>query len=161
MISKAIRKAYQTYGKDFFDKMQSRQGQSSLLFGQQNKVDAELPKVSDLKSFRNTQQFQSAKQNSIDEINAKLGQGFDNVNVKADESVIDDNVAEIFDTDVYGSFPTSEMWEDFSDDEIKAMVNEIKGKGLDGEDIIEYFGTMGNIDSSTADLMRSFIKGAD
>tara|TARA_R100001163_G_scaffold22747_1_gene19208 strand:+ start:489 stop:974 length:486 start_codon:yes stop_codon:yes gene_type:complete len=161
MLSKAIRKAYQTYGKDFFDKMQSRQGQSSLLFGQQNKVDAELPKVSDLKSFRNTQQFQNAKKNSIDEINAKLGQGFDNVNVKADESVIDDNVAEIFDTDVYGSFPTSEMWEDFSDDEIKAMVNEIKGKGLDGEDIIEYFGTMGNIDSSTADLMRSFIKGSD
>jgi len=148
--------------KDFIDKMNPSQDYFHQplfdpLFGQQSKVDAPLPKISDLESFRNTSNFKIVRENSTNEIIEKLRKDM-NVNVKAGDPLIDDQVAEMYDTDIFGSFSTDEMWEDFSLKEIRSMVDEIKGKGLGGNEVYDYFRILGNADGNALSFIKELIE---
>jgi len=153
--ARVVKEAFEQIAKAFSDKMNRSGGE---LFGEPISSESNLPKISDLKSFRNTKQFQQVKENVLPEIKSKLSQGI-GPNVNVSDSVIDSNVAEIFDTDVYGSFPTSDMWEDFSIEEISNMVNELKANpNLPNEEIPDYFGLMGGADEMTMDLVDSLLR---
>jgi len=152
--SKILKESFDAIRKAFADKM-NRSGEE--LFGESISSDSVLPKISDLQSFRNTKQFQTVKESVLPEIQSKLSQGI-GPRVNIDDSVIDSNVAEIFDTDVYGSFPASDMWEDFSKKEISNMVNELKAnKNLPNEEIVDYFDLIGGADRDTLDLVEYLV----
>jgi len=152
--SKILKESFDAIRKAFADKM-NRSGEE--LFGESISYDSVLPKISDLQSFRNTKQFQTVKESVLPEIQSKLSQGI-GPRVNIDDSVIDSNVAEIFDTDVYGSFPASDMWEDFSKKEISNMVNELKAnKNLPNEEIVDYFDLIGGADRDTLDLVEYLV----
>jgi hypothetical protein len=156
-----IQKAFEKYHDDFGKKMRTRaESGNDLLFGEQSEMSVELPKMSDLKSFRNTDQFKAVKESMRPEVESKLSSGgfSDSIKVKAGDDFMDSQIAEVFDTDVYGSFPTSDMWEDFSVDEIKAMVDELRSMGLGGQDILDYFGLMGGADNNAIKIVEALVK---
>ena len=115
--------------------------------------ESPLPKMSDLQSFRNTNQFRIAKENMRPEITQKLSQGMPG-SVKLSDSAIDSEVASIFDNEVFSSFPNSDYWDDFSVKEVESMVDELKAMPqLPNDDIPDFFSELGNANEETLDLV--------
>ena len=109
--------------------------------------------MSDLQSFRNTNQFRIAKENMRPEITQKLSQGMPG-SVKLSDSAIDSEVASIFDNEVFSSFPNSDYWDDFSVKEIESMVDELKAMPqLPNDEIPDFFSELGNANEETLDLV--------
>ena len=162
-MKKLIQQAFEKYHDDFGKKMRTRaESGNDLLFGEQSEMSVDLPKISDLKSFRNTDQFIAAKESMRPEVEGKLSSGgfSDSIKMRAGDSFMDSQIAEIFDTDVYGSMPTGEMWDDFSADEIKAMVNELKSMGLfgSGDDVLDYFRLIGGANDNAMKIVEALVK---
>jgi hypothetical protein len=158
---KVVKAAFDSISEAFAEKMNRSGGE---LFGEPVSSNSPLPKISDLQSFRNTNQFQQVKENARSEIESKMSEGFGS-KVNLSDDFLDSQVAEIFDLEVYGSFPSSDMWADFSPEEISKMVGELKtNKNLPDEDIPEYFSLMGGASDAAAadgtpiiDLVESFL----
>ena len=145
--SKIVREAFDAISRAFSEKMNRSGGE---LFGESISSNSPLPKISDLQSFRNTDQFQQIKENVRPEIESKMSEGI-GPKVNLTDDFLDSQVAEIFDVDVYGSFPSSDMWADISPKEISNMVRELKvNKNLPNEDILEYFSLMGGARNAEA-----------
>lgn len=159
---KVVKAAFDSISEAFAEKMNRSGGE---LFGEPVSSNSPLPKISDLKSFRNTDQFQQVKENARPEIESKMSEGIQS-KVNLTDDFVDSQVAEIFDVDVYGDFPSSDMWADISPEEISNMVGELKvNKNLPDEDIPEYFSLMGGARNAEAadgtpviDLVEEFVK---
>tara|TARA_R100001163_G_C4989890_1_gene142841 strand:+ start:89 stop:814 length:726 start_codon:yes stop_codon:yes gene_type:complete len=157
-----VKKSFDLIADAFSEKMNKTGGE---LFGEAISTNSLLPKISDLKSFRNTNQFQQIKENVRPEIESKMSEGF-GAKVNLSENAIDSQVAEIFDLDVYGDMPSGDVWSDFSPKEISDMVEELKAnKNLPSEYIPEYFSRMGGATMSEAsdgtpviDLVEEFLR---
>ena len=160
--SKIVNAAFDAISRAFSEKMNRSGGE---LFGESISSNSPLPKISDLQSFRNTDQFQQIKENVRPEIESKMSDGIQS-KVNLTDDFVDSQVAEIFDVDVYGSFPSGDMWADISPEEISNMVGELKvNKNLPDEDIPEYFSLMGGARNAEAsdgtpviDLVEGFVK---
>ena len=160
--SKIVNAAFDAISRAFSEKMNRSGGE---LFGEPISSNSPLPKISDLQSFRNTDQFQQIKENVRPEIESKMSDGIQS-KVNLTDDFVDSQVAEIFDVDVYGSFPSGDMWADISPEEISNMVGELKvNKNLPDEDIPEYFSLMGGARNAEAsdgtpviDLVEGFVK---
>jgi hypothetical protein len=50
--------------------------------------------------------------------------------------------------------PNSDMWDNFSNDEIKAMYLELKSKNLNSEEIVDYFETLGNVNERASNIVK-------
>ena len=70
------------------------------------------PKLTDLNSFRNTEVFKNASKNVEREVASKLGPSTNNFSIAPDRKVVDDAAAQSIDGDVYGSFASSDIWEE-------------------------------------------------
>ena len=115
--------------------------------------ESPLPKISDLQSFRNTDAFRTVKRNITPEITDKLSQGMQGT-VRFSDSAIDNEVASVFDDEVFSTFPNSDYWEDFSVSEVESMVNELKAiPQLPNDEIPDYFSQLGNANEETLDLV--------
>ena len=115
--------------------------------------ESPLPKISDLQSFRNTDAFRTVKGNITPEITDKLSQGMQGT-IRLSDSAIDNEVASVFDDEVFSTFPNSDYWEDFSVNEVESMVNELKAiPQLPNDEIPDYFSQLGNANEETLDLV--------
>ena len=74
--------------------------------------------------------------------------------VRFSDSAIDNEVASVFDDEVFSTFPNSDYWEDFSVSEVESMVNELKAiPQLPNDEIPDYFSQLGNANEETLDLV--------
>ncbi len=154
MASKLLIKAFEAFSKHFSDKAAS--GDTS--FESVSGVDSPLPKMSDLKSFRNTDQFEKVKKAIAPQEKESLSEGM-GAQISLSDDFLAQKASEIFDTDVYGDFASSEMWGDFSKKEISSMVNELKGiPTIPNKDIPEYFQLLGGADSDTLDFVEYLLE---
>ena len=112
------------------------------------------PKLTDLNSFRNTEVFKNASKNVEREVASKLGPSTNNFSIAPDRKVVDDAAAQSIDGDVYGSFASSDIWEEIGEAEISDIVSELKGAyKLDSSDIETYLGLFGNADERVFNLI--------
>jgi hypothetical protein len=101
------------------------------------------PKLTDLNSFRNTEVFKKISKNMESEVSEKLGPT--STLLAPDKKLIDDAAAQAIDTDVYGSFASSDIWEDVGEGEISDIVSELSETyKLDSSDVETYLGLFGN-----------------
>jgi|TARA_R110000824_G_scaffold93978_1_gene227166 hypothetical protein len=152
-ISKVITKAFDEFAKSFANITRSGQSFESL-----EPVDSPLPKMSDLKSFRDTEQFEKVKKTIAPQQRESLSEGM-GAKISLSDDFLSQKASEIFDTDVYGDFASSDMWFDFSKKEISNMVNELKGNArIPNKEIPEYFQLLGGADPDTVDFVEYLLE---
>jgi len=153
--TKIIKEAFDALAKNFSNVMQIKSGGSGLT-STVEMADSPVPKLSDLDSVRNSEQFKSIKQSVASDSSQPLKDLVPGVEGKflMSDSALNENVAEMFDTEVFGSMPNSDMWDDFSNDEIKAMYLELKSKNLNSEEIVDYFEALGNVNERASNIVK-------